>query len=271
MLLTFLNTRPGLGAAARRAGRAPARDPAGRDLRRAARGRGAAALAARHRHALGGDHQRGRAAGAVRPARPAADAGRRPRSERADRVAAGAVERRTSCWRSRRRACSTSRTTPISRSCGSGRGSSDHPADELLTTQLFWKPTVVGDAARRAGDPGARSLRGARLVRDDLPALRARGRRRAPGDPGRPRSRARASSALRWRRYEIESYLVHPAALARFVEQHGRARRRAGCTSPTCGGTSRRTSRRRCSRDPLGDHAVPRTTRRRARSSCRRR
>ena len=47
MLLTFLNTRPGVGAAARRAGRPPARDPPGRDLRRAARGRRAAELAAR--------------------------------------------------------------------------------------------------------------------------------------------------------------------------------------------------------------------------------
>jgi hypothetical protein len=94
----------------------------------------------------------------------------------------------------------------------------DHPARGLLTTRLFWKRTVVEP---RPGAPGVRARDhhdALRLVREDLPALElvdgdARPEIQPTGITGRGFQR------LRWRRYEIESYLVHPAALARFVEQ----------------------------------------------------
>jgi AAA domain, putative AbiEii toxin, Type IV TA system len=93
-----------------------------------------------------------------------------------------------------------------------------HPAEALLTTQLFWKPAV---AETRPGAPGilARDHYDAlRLVRDDLPGLQlldgdARAEIQATAITGQGLQR------LRWRRYEIESYLVHPDVLARFVER----------------------------------------------------
>jgi hypothetical protein len=93
----------------------------------------------------------------------------------------------------------------------------DHPARETLTTRLFWKRTVVEP---RPGAPGVRArdhYEALQLVRDDLPALElvdgdARAEIQSTVITGRGFQR------LRWRRYEIESYLVHPEALARFVE-----------------------------------------------------
>jgi hypothetical protein len=92
-----------------------------------------------------------------------------------------------------------------------------HPARELLTTRLFWKRTVVEP---KPGAPGVRArdhYEALHLVREDLPALEL-----VDGD-ARPEIQStelggRGFQRLRWRRYEIESYLVHPEALARFVE-----------------------------------------------------
>jgi hypothetical protein len=82
---------------------------------------------------------------------------------------------------------------------------------------LFWKPTVA-DAA--SGGPGVKArdhYDALRLVRD-IPALEL-----VDGD-SRPEIQGGAISGqgfqrARWRRYEIESYLVHPEALARFVRK----------------------------------------------------
>ena len=94
----------------------------------------------------------------------------------------------------------------------------DHPARELLTTRLFWKRTVV---ETRPGAPGVQArehYEALRLVRADLPAVEL-----IDGD-ARPEIQATPITGegfqrLRWRRYEIESYLLHPEALARFVTQ----------------------------------------------------
>jgi hypothetical protein len=58
-----------------------------------------------------------------------------------------------------------------------------------------------------------------KLVRDDLPALElldGDSKNRADDDVSGAADRMQR---LRWRRYEIESYLVHPAPLTRFVEK----------------------------------------------------
>jgi len=93
-----------------------------------------------------------------------------------------------------------------------------HPAYDLFGSRtFFWRPTV---AETRAGSPGIRApqhYEALRLIREDLPAIEL-----VDGD-ARPEIQpteitGRGFQRLRWRRYEIESYLVHPEALARFVE-----------------------------------------------------
>jgi hypothetical protein len=137
-----------------------------------------------------------------------------------------------------------------------------HPAEELLTTRLFWKPTV---AETRPGAPGilARDHYDAlRLVREDLPGLELVDGDAHPGIGPTPIT-GRGLQRLRWRRYEIESYLVHPAALARFVEHTvgvaaapphlADLRRHLEETYPPA-----------VLREPLGDHAFLNSTKARA-------
>ncbi|HEV3005030.1 MAG TPA: AAA family ATPase [Pirellulales bacterium] len=93
-----------------------------------------------------------------------------------------------------------------------------HPLHEFLTTELFWRPTVFEHR------PGARGVRARehydalRLVRDDLPGLELVDGDADPRVPETPIT-GQGLQRLRWRRYEVESYLVHPAALERFVAQ----------------------------------------------------
>jgi predicted ATPase len=94
----------------------------------------------------------------------------------------------------------------------------NHPAREILTTKSFWKPTVWES---RTGAPGIRAkdhYEALTLVRDDLPGLIL-----LDGDDDRQIPETEISGKglqrLRWRRYEIESYLVHPTALERFIEK----------------------------------------------------
>lgn len=94
----------------------------------------------------------------------------------------------------------------------------NHPAHDVLTSRsFFWKPTV---AETRPGSPGIKArehYEALRLVSDKLPALEL-----VDGDAhAEIRStelKGQGFQRLRWRRYEIESYLLHPAALARYVE-----------------------------------------------------
>ena len=129
----------------------------------------------------------------------------------------------------------------------------DHPARGLLTTRLFWKRTVVETRPGASGVRARDHYEALRLVRDDLPALEL-----VDGD-ARPEIQATTMTGegfqrLRWRRYEIESYLIHPEALARFVEQ----------TVGAAAAAAHLADLRRhleenfppaVLRDPLGDHA----------------
>lgn len=93
-----------------------------------------------------------------------------------------------------------------------------HPAHELLTVKLFWKPTVAQPRPGAAGIRAEDHFDSLRLVRDDLPGLEILDR---DGRPGVPATAVTGTGLqrIRWNRYEIESYLVHPTALARFVEK----------------------------------------------------
>ena len=85
-----------------------------------------------------------------------------------------------------------------------------HRAEALLTTEAMWKAVGNHDRAREHFDA-------LKLMRDDLPGLVL-----VDGDahPDIQDSEITGTGLQRsrWRRYEIESYLVHPDALARFVE-----------------------------------------------------
>lgn len=94
----------------------------------------------------------------------------------------------------------------------------NHPAYDTLTTKLFWKPTVWES---RTGAPGVKAkdhYEALQLIRDNLPGLVLLD---GDDDPRVPETAITGGGLqrLRWRRYEIESYLVHPTALERFVEK----------------------------------------------------
>ena len=92
-----------------------------------------------------------------------------------------------------------------------------HRAESLLTTELMWKPAVFQTQDRRPGIKARDHFHALQLVRSEFSGLEL-----LDGD-AHPSVRdteitGTGLQRLRWRRYEIESYLVHPDALARFVE-----------------------------------------------------
>ena len=99
-----------------------------------------------------------------------------------------------------------------------------HRAAGLLDTELMWKPLVFqAQEDRRGTKAGGRGIvardhfEALQLVREGLPGLELHDGDARPPVPDTEITGA-GLQRLRWRRYEIESYLVHPDALARFVE-----------------------------------------------------
>lgn len=94
----------------------------------------------------------------------------------------------------------------------------NHPAYGTLTTKLFWKPTVWESRTGASGLKAKDHYEALKLIRDTLPGLILLD---GDDDPRVPETAITGSGLqrLRWRRYEIESYLVHPTALERFVEK----------------------------------------------------
>lgn len=95
-----------------------------------------------------------------------------------------------------------------------------HRAESLLTTEIMWKPTVF-QTHSGSGASGVRArdhFEALQLVRSDLPGLELRDGDAQPAVPDTEISGV-GLQRIRWRRYEIESYLVHPEALARFVRK----------------------------------------------------
>jgi predicted ATPase len=93
-----------------------------------------------------------------------------------------------------------------------------HPAYDILMKKLFWKPTVIESRPGACGMQARDHYDALKLVRDDIPGLML-----MDGDDRTTIPETTISGVglqrLRWRRYEVESYLVHPAALERFVIQ----------------------------------------------------
>ena len=94
----------------------------------------------------------------------------------------------------------------------------DHPVHQWLTKRPFWRATV---AAHREGGDGIQArvhYEALQLVKPGLPGLildDGDGR-----DIGETPLTGTGLQRVRWRRYEAESYLMHPAALERFVAHY---------------------------------------------------
>jgi ABC-type transport system involved in cytochrome c biogenesis ATPase subunit len=93
-----------------------------------------------------------------------------------------------------------------------------HPVYQTLTTRLFWRPSVWEPRPGARGVKAEDHYEAIQLVRPGLPGLML-----LDGDDN-PRVPETAITGqglqrLRWKRYEIESYLVHPTTLERFVEK----------------------------------------------------
>jgi predicted ATPase len=93
----------------------------------------------------------------------------------------------------------------------------DHPAADLLK-RVFWKPTVWEPRLGAGGIKAQDHYDALRLVRDDLPGLVLIDGDAHP-DIQSTEITGHGLQRLRWKRYEIESYLLHPEALKRFVEE----------------------------------------------------
>lgn len=93
-----------------------------------------------------------------------------------------------------------------------------HPAEQILTKNLFWHR--YSDQARDGGE-GFASRDHFAALQLFQPNLRGLEILDKDGNPNLPETEVNGQGLqrLRWRRYEIESYLLHPAALERFVMQ----------------------------------------------------
>ena len=93
----------------------------------------------------------------------------------------------------------------------------EHQAGVLLDTELMWKPLVFQAQEGRPGIRARDHFEALQLVREGLPGLELHDGDARPPVPDTEITGA-GLQRLRWRRYEIESYLVHPDAIARFIE-----------------------------------------------------
>lgn len=91
-------------------------------------------------------------------------------------------------------------------------------AMQLLEPRLFWRPTVWEPRHGANGIKARDHYEALKLLRPDLPGLVLLDGDDNPNIPDTPLT-GQGLQRLRWRRYEIESYLFHPQALARYVRK----------------------------------------------------
>ncbi len=94
----------------------------------------------------------------------------------------------------------------------------DHPAYPLLSGEIMWKKSMAPMPEGLGGFTSQQHWQMLKLVRPDLRALEL-----LDGDSKNKADESITGTAermqrLRWKRYEIESYLVFPAVLKRFLE-----------------------------------------------------
>ena len=136
----------------------------------------------------------------------------------------------------------------------------NHSIAPLLASGVFWKPSRWEVQSGRPGGLNTDSrghYEAIRLVQDNIPGLEILDR---DGNPNLPETELTGNGLqrVRWRRYEAESYLFHPATLARFVRQ------RAGADSARnvedMNSYLQDNLPPAVLRDPLGDHDYLRQT-----------
>lgn len=93
----------------------------------------------------------------------------------------------------------------------------DHPIYDALNTRIMVRKIVAQARPDGAGIKAKDHYEALKLIRGDLPGVEIVDGDAHPDKQSTPPAAGRLQR-LRWRRYEIESYLVHPAALERFVE-----------------------------------------------------
>lgn len=91
----------------------------------------------------------------------------------------------------------------------------NHRAQDLLQ-KVFWRPTVWEPRSGAEGVKAQDHYEVLKLVREDLPGLVLIDGDAHPNVQSTPIT-GKGLQRLRWNRYEIESYLVHPESLKRFV------------------------------------------------------
>lgn len=133
-----------------------------------------------------------------------------------------------------------------------------HPSYDTLTTKLFWQKTV---AQTRDGGPGVKArehYEALTLVKEDLPGLELLDGDAHP-DITETEITGKGLQRIRWRRYESESYLLHPDALARYVEKMVGGEPEQGAAAAPHIDDLRKYFEDNVPpavvRDPLGDHA----------------
>jgi len=92
----------------------------------------------------------------------------------------------------------------------------NHPALETLTTKLFWQATNFETRFGAKGKKSKEHYDALQLIKK-IPGLEI-----IDGDAHpdiQDKVTGEGLQRLRWRRYKIESYLVHPSALERYVEK----------------------------------------------------
>ncbi len=92
-----------------------------------------------------------------------------------------------------------------------------HRSADLLK-RIFWKPTVWEIRTGADGIKAQDHYDALKLVKEDIPGLVLIDGDANPGIKS-TRIKGQGLQRLRWKRYEIESYLLHPQSLKRFVEQ----------------------------------------------------
>ncbi|MFM7460390.1 MAG: ATP-dependent nuclease, partial [Burkholderiales bacterium] len=93
-----------------------------------------------------------------------------------------------------------------------------HKAESLLTKELLWKARVIQQREGASGIQAKDHFEALQLVKPGLPGLQLLDGDAHVGLQSSPITGI-GLQRLRWARYEIESYLLHPRALEAFVRQ----------------------------------------------------
>ncbi len=130
----------------------------------------------------------------------------------------------------------------------------EHPVYEALADRILWKKTVWSPRRGASGVKSREHYEALRLVREDLPGVEL-----IDGDAHSDIQSTQITGTglqrLRWRRYEIESYLLHPDSMARYVERKVGGEEAAKIHVADLRKYFEENFPPAVLRDPLGDHA----------------